>query len=78
MDNKSVWTEFISARKARKVARALVDAGYTTATAEKCNGYVINVAHYFEPDSNVADHGNVLRLICAAAGIQPKQDGSHE
>lgn len=71
MDEKSVWTEFLSARDARKVARALKGAGYKTATRENCHEYVINIARYFEP-GDVEARQRVLRLICEAAGIQPK------
>ena len=70
---QSVWTSYISARQARKVARALKAAGYGTATADLCRGYVINVAEYFEP-ADASAQRNVLRLICEAAGIQPKRD----
>jgi len=66
----SVWTECISYPKARKVARALRDAGYASATIEKCHGYVINVARYFEP-GDPAERENVIRMITEAAGIQP-------
>ncbi len=72
MDEKNVWTEHITARAARKVARVLKKAGYGTATRENCRGYVINVAQYFEP-GDVEARKNVLRLICEAAGIQPKR-----
>lgn len=68
---QSVWTEHLSARQARKVARALREAGYKTATIERCRGHVINVAAYFEPGDPTARRG-VLRIICEAAGIQPR------
>lgn len=71
MDEKSVWTEHISSRQARKVARALKGTGYSTATIEKCRGYAINVARYFEPGDMEARH-NVLNIICEAAEIQPR------
>jgi len=72
MDEKSIWTEFISERMARNVARALREAGYGTATIGKCRGYAINVAQYFEPRDHAArDH--LLDLICKAAGIQPRR-----
>jgi len=69
---QSVWTEHITARAARDVARALKEAGYGKATRENCRGYVINVARYFEPGDTEARH-KLLRLICEAAGIQPKR-----
>lgn len=72
MNEKSVWTEFITARAARRVATALKAAGYKTANRENCRGYVINVAEYFEP-GDVTERQNVLRFICEAAGIQPKK-----
>lgn len=72
MDEKSVWTEFVSARAARKVARALKEAGYKTATRENCHEYVINIAKYFEPGDAEARQA-LLRLICESAGIQPKR-----
>jgi len=67
----SVWDEHLSARQARKVRAALAAAGYSTATAAKCRGYVINVAEYFEP-GDVTARQEVLRIICEAAGIQPR------
>jgi hypothetical protein len=70
---QSVWTSYISARQARRVARALRAAGYGKATADLCRGYVINVAEYFEP-ADASAQRDVLRLICEAAGIQPKQN----
>lgn len=70
---KSVWTSYISARQARRVARALRAAGYGTATAELCRGYVINLAKYFEP-ADASAQRDVLRIICSAAGIQPRRD----
>lgn len=72
LNDKSVWTEFITARDARKVAAALKVAGYKTANRENCRGYVINVAKYFEP-GDIEARQEVLRLICEAAGIQPKR-----
>lgn len=60
----------ISARNARKVARALKAAGYGSATIEGCRGYILNIASYFEPGDVEARH-NVLDIICEAAGIQP-------
>jgi hypothetical protein len=72
MNEKSVWTEFITARAARKVAAALKAAGYGTATRQNCRGYVINVARYFEPGDE-SERQNLLRLICEAAEIQPKR-----
>lgn len=72
LDEKSVWTQFITARAARNVAKALTEAGYIGATRENCHNYVINVASYFEPgDTEVRQ--KLLRLICETAGIQPKQ-----
>lgn len=68
----SVFTHHISARQARRVARALREAGYGTATAKNCNGHVINVARYFEP-ADVQAHNKLLRIICNAAGIQPRE-----
>ncbi len=70
MNEKSVWTEFITARDARKVATALKASGYKTASRENCRGYVINVAEYFEPGDADARQ-KLLRLICESAGIQP-------
>jgi len=70
-DEKSVWTESISERKARKVARALKGAGYTSATIAKCRGYVVNVAQYFEP-GDAAARRQLIGVICQAAGIQPR------
>ena len=69
---QSVWTEHITARAAREVARVLREAGYSTATRENCRGYVINVARYFEP-GDTAERNKLLRLICEAAGIQPRR-----
>lgn len=71
MNEKSVWTEFLTARDARKVAAALKVAGYKTANRENCRGYVINVAQYFEP-GDATERQTLLRLICEAAGLQPK------
>lgn len=71
MNKQSVWTGFISARNARKVARALKAAGYGTATIERCRGYIMNIANYFEPGDVAARH-IVLDIICEAAGIQPR------
>lgn len=71
-ETTSVWTEFISARQARAVARALKAAGYGTATIKRCHGYAINVAEYFEPGDAEA-RAHLLRIICAAAGFQPKE-----
>lgn len=68
---QSVWTEFIGSRQARNVARALKAVGYGTATIEKCRGYVVNVAQYFEPMDVEARH-EVLRIIARAAGLQPR------
>lgn len=70
---KSVWTEHLTARDARKVATVLKAAGYRTANRENCRGYVINVARYFEPGDET-ERKNILRLICEAAGIQPKKN----
>ena len=72
IEEKSVWTEFITARAARNVARALKGAGYNSATRENCRGYVTNVAQYFEPD-DVEERKKLLRLICVAAGLQPER-----
>ena len=69
-NEKSVWTEYLTARAARRVAAALKEAGYGTATRLNCRGYVINVASYFEPGDAV-ERSKVLRVICGAAGIQP-------
>ena len=69
---QSVWSEFISARQARKVARALKEAGYSSATIEGCRGYVINVARYFEP-AHIPSREVLLRIITEAAGIQPRK-----
>jgi hypothetical protein len=73
MEEHSIWTEFISARQARSVARTLKAAGYGTATIERCRGYAINVAAYFEPGDPDA-RAHLLRIICAAAGLQPRKD----
>lgn len=73
MNENSVWTEFITARAARAVARELKKAGYGSATRENCRGYVINVARYFEP-GDVEERNKLLRLICKAAGLQPKRE----
>lgn len=73
MNEKSVWTAHISARKARDVARALKAAGYGSATRENCRGFVNNVARSFEP-GDIASQNKVRRLICEAAGIQPRRD----
>lgn len=70
---KSIWTEYISARAARNVARALKVAGYGTATRKNCRGYVIDLARYFEP-GDVEQQQLLLRLICEAAGSQPKKE----
>lgn len=70
--DKTIWTEHISARQARSVARALRIAGYKTATISKCRGYVINIAEYFEP-ADMAEQQHVLGIICEAAGIQPRK-----
>jgi hypothetical protein len=67
---KSVWTDFITARAARKVATVLKAAGYNTATRTNCRGYVINVARYFEP-GDVEEYRKLCRKICEAAGLQP-------
>jgi hypothetical protein len=72
MDEKNVWTEFVSAKRARDVARALKAAGYKSATIEKSRGYVINVARYFEPSDQQARE-IVLTIIAQAAGIQPRR-----
>jgi len=72
LTDKSVWTEFITARDARKVATALKAAGYKTANRDICHNYVINVAEYFEPDDTEARQ-KLLRLICETAGIQPNR-----
>jgi hypothetical protein len=69
--DQSVWTEHITARAARNVARELKKAGYKSATRQNCRGYIINVAQYFEP-GDVEARQILLRLICEAAGIQPK------
>jgi len=71
LNEKSVWTEYLTACAARRVAAALKAAGYGTATRLNCRGYVINVARYFEPGDE-AERGKVLRVICGAAGIQPE------
>jgi len=73
MLEKTVWTEYLSEAKARKVARALKAAGYKSATIGKCREYVINVAQYFEPGDASARDG-VIRIICKAAGIQPQRE----
>lgn len=73
MNEQSVWTEYISARQARDVARALRAAGYATATIAKCREYVINVARYFEP-SDAQARERVLGIICEAAHIQPRKE----
>lgn len=70
-NEKSVWTEFITARDARKVAAVLKAAGYKTANRKNCHNYVINVARYFEPGDTEARH-KLLRLICETAGLQRK------
>jgi len=70
MNEQSVWTGYIGARNARKVARALKSAGYGTATIAGCRGYIMNIANYFEPGDVAARH-DVLDIICEAAGIQP-------
>lgn len=72
MDEKSVWTEYLSARQAIAVARALKADGYTRATAKNCRDYVINIASYFEPGDTQARQ-RLLDIICQAAGIQPKR-----
>ena len=73
MNEKSVWTEFITARAARRVARKLKAVGYGTATRINCRGYVINVARYFEP-GEVEERQKLLRIICQAAGLQPAKE----
>ena len=70
----NVWGHWLSARQARKVAQALRAEGYSTATYENCTEYVINVARYFEP-GDTAERNKLLRLICEAAGIQPRRGG---
>ena len=70
MTKQSIWTEYLGDRRARKVARALKLAGYTTATIAKCTGYTVNIAQYFEPVDISARH-ELLHAICQAAGIQP-------
>lgn len=72
INEHSVWTKHISARQARDVARALKAAGYGKVTIEDCRAYVINLARYLEPMDGEARH-KVLRIICEAAGIQPRQ-----
>jgi hypothetical protein len=72
ISDKNVWTEFISEARARKVARALRQAGYATATIGKCRGYVVNVANYFEPGDTEARQ-KLLEIITTAAGIRPRQ-----
>jgi len=71
LDEKSVWTEFVTARAARRVAAALKAAGYGTATREICHNYVITIARHFEP-GDAQERSKLLRLICETAGIQPK------
>ena len=70
--HQSVWSEYISARNARNVARALRNAGYGSATIEKCRGYVINIAQYFEPGDQVAQR-EVIAIATSAAGIAPRR-----
>jgi hypothetical protein len=72
---QSVWTASISARQSRAVARALVEAGYTTMTIGKVRelSYVNAIAEYCEPGDQT-EQNNVRRLICEAAGIQPRRD----
>lgn len=68
----SVLSHFISAREAREVARALKDAGYHTATIERCREYVSNVANYFEP-GDLVQREKITRIIAEAAGLQPRR-----
>mgnify|MGYP001001020254 CR=1 FL=1 len=75
MTEQSVWTEFLTARQARDVARIIKAAGYTTATIKLCRGYVINVARYFEPGDTEA-RAKLLDLICKAAKIQPRKESA--
>jgi hypothetical protein len=69
----TIWTEYLDNRKARKVARALKADGYTTATIEKCTGFAIGVAQYFEP-GDVTARERLLDIICQAAGIKPNRE----
>jgi hypothetical protein len=68
---QSVWTTYLTARQARNVARELKKAGYGTATIANCREYVINLATRLEPGDPAARR-KVLRIICEAAGIQPR------
>jgi hypothetical protein len=69
----SVWTIFITARAARKVAAALKAAGYGKATRQNCREYVINVARYFEPGDE-EEQKKLLRKITETAGLQPGKE----
>ena len=66
-------SHYITAREAREVARALKNSGYHTATRENCREYVMNVANHFEP-GDVGAREKLLRVICQAAGIQPRTE----
>jgi hypothetical protein len=71
----NVWTASLTARQARDVARALKQAGYGTATVARVRelAYVNAVAEYCEP-SDIDAQNTVRRIVCEAAGIQPKRD----
>lgn len=70
----NVWTARISARQAREVAKALREAGYTTITIDRVRelGYVNQIAEWCEP-GDISEQNAVRRIICVAAGIQPRQ-----
>jgi hypothetical protein len=69
---QSVWTRSLSVRQARAVARVLREAGYAI-TIEQVRSltFVNAVAEYCEP-GDLAEQHRVRRLICEAAGIQPR------
>lgn len=69
----NVWTASLSARQSREVARALKQAGYRiTIETVREKGYVNAVAEYCEP-GDLTEQNRVRRLICTAAGIQPRR-----
>lgn len=73
MSNKvafGVYSHFISAREARRVARLLKSLGYAV-TITRCRNYIMNVVNYCEPMR--PDLGRWLaREIAMELELQPR------
>lgn len=72
MDENTILKEVLNTRQTQRVARALREAGYKTATAKKCRRNVIGVAEYFEP-INLDARQILIDIICQVAGLQPRR-----